>query len=66
VGTEVRNVISFGIEREKAILAATLNPALSIGMQNRVGRIAKGCAADYLITDEGLNIKNVIINGRTI
>jgi N-acetylglucosamine-6-phosphate deacetylase len=66
VATEVRNVIGYGVSREEAVLAATFNAARSIGMSDRVGRIAEGCAADYLITDEGLNIKNVIINGRTI
>ncbi|MCR5823627.1 MAG: N-acetylglucosamine-6-phosphate deacetylase [Lachnospiraceae bacterium] len=66
ISKEVENVISFGIAREEAILAATLNPARSVRAENRVGRIAKGCMADYLITDGDLNIKNVIINGRTI
>ncbi len=66
MAAELRNVIGFGVGREEALLAATLNPARSIRAENRVGRIAPGCFADYLITDEDLNIKNVIINGRTI
>ena len=66
VAAEVRNVIGYGVGREQAVLSATLNAARSIRAENTVGRIALGCAADYLITDEGLNIKNVIINGRTI
>ncbi len=66
VAAEVKNVIGYGVGREEALLAATLNPARSIRAENRVGRIAPGCCADYLITDEDLNVKNVIINGRTI
>ncbi len=59
-------MISYGVSREEAILAATLNPALSVGVSDRIGRIAKGCTADYLITDGDLNLRNVIINGREI
>ncbi len=66
VATEVKNVIEYGVSREEAIMAATYNAARSIRAEAFVGRIKKGCAADYLITDKALNIKNVIINGRTI
>ena len=66
VAAEVRNVICFGVPREQAILAATLNPARSVRAEKCVGRIAKGCYADLLVTDKDLNIRNVIINGREI
>ncbi len=66
IAAEVRNVIGAGVSREEAILAATYNPARSIRMDNRVGRIAEGLAADYLITDRDFNVKSVFINGREI
>ncbi len=65
VFSEMKNVIGAGVSREKAILAATQNPALSIG-ENKIGRIEKGCAADYIIIDKNFNIKQIYIRGEEI
>ncbi len=43
------NAISFGIEPEAAIRAATWNPACALGVQDRVGSITTGSYADFLV-----------------
>ncbi len=55
----LKNVISFGIAPEDAILAATANPAKSIG-NDHIGIIAVGKEADLLITDKDFNLKQVL------
>ena len=45
---------------------ATLNPATSIGKQNRIGSLEAGKDADIIITDENINILRTIKKGRTI
>ena len=61
---EFKNLISFGIGIKTALKACTINPAKSIGAQNRVGSIATGKEADIIFVDENLNLKAVMINGR--
>jgi len=62
----VRKAIEFGIEKESAIKAATINPARRIGMDKEIGSIAVGKRADLLILDRDLNLNSVYINGRQI
>lgn len=52
--------IEFGIPLEQAIMAATANPARSIGIFNRVGSIRIGKQADLLLVSENLELKRVI------
>ncbi len=56
---EVKNLISFGIPSEKAIKAATLIPAKSIGADNEIGSIEAGKRADLIVIDEDFEIKAV-------
>ena len=58
--------ISFGIDRDEAIRAATLNPARQLGCADRVGSIAEGMQADFLICDESLELRSVYIGGKKI
>lgn len=58
----LRRVISFGVPEEQAILAATYNPAASLGMQDRVGSIAVGRSAELLLVTRSWEIDSVIIN----
>lgn len=55
----VRCVISMGVSEREALLAATRNPAKSIGIYEEVGSLTPGKRADIVLTDEKLNIKNV-------
>jgi len=62
----LRRAVSFGIPKEDAILAATRNPARQIGCLDKVGTIADGKIADFVICDEELNRKAVYIAGQKI
>ena len=62
----LQNAIAFGIDRNEAIRAATLNPARQLGCADRVGSIAVGMHADFLICDESLELRSVYIGGRKI
>ncbi|NLK29336.1 MAG: N-acetylglucosamine-6-phosphate deacetylase [Clostridiales bacterium] len=63
---EVKNLISFGIEKEKAILSATLIPAKAIHMEEEVGEIAIGKRADFLVVSPDFNLEQVYIDGNLI
>ena len=52
--------VEFGIPLEQAIMAATANPARSIGIFDRVGSIRIGKQADLLLVGENLELKRVI------
>lgn len=56
----MKSVISMGVAEEEAILAATANPARSIGIYNETGSITPGKRADIVLTDENLNIIKVL------
>ena len=51
--------VEFGIPLEQAIMAATANPARSIGIFDRVGSIRIGKQADLLLVSENLELKRV-------
>ena len=53
-------VVEFGIPLEQAIMAATANPARSIGIFDRVGSIRIGKQADLLLVSENLELRRVI------
>lgn len=56
----VKQAISMGIPREDAIIAATRTPARQIGIFKKTGSITPGKAAELVITDDKLNVKEVI------
>ena len=60
----VQNVVRFGVELEKAVYAATAAPAKVIGMEEKIGSIAVGKYADFLILDDDLNLEAVYIGGK--
>ena len=45
----MRNVMRFGIPEEDAVRAATYNPARALNLQDRLGSIATGLIADFVI-----------------
>ena len=59
----LQNAVRFGIPTEEAILSATLNPARQLGCADRVGSIAVGKQADFVVCDEELNRKQVWLRG---
>ena len=56
----MRTAVSFGIPKEEAIAAATMNPAKSIGIYEEVGSLTPGKRADVLLADKDLNLVRVI------
>lgn len=52
--------VEFGIPLEHAIMAATVNPARSIGVFDQVGSVRTGKKADLLLVSEDLELKKVI------
>ncbi|MGI6093800.1 MAG: N-acetylglucosamine-6-phosphate deacetylase [Lachnospiraceae bacterium] len=52
--------MAFGVPEEDALLAATKNPAKSIGMDDLVGVLAPGRYADILLVDDTYQIKKII------
>ena len=56
----VRSVISMGVSEREALLAATRNPAKSIGIYDETGSLTPGKRADIVLTDENLNLIKVL------
>lgn len=56
----MRTAVSFGIPLEEAVAAATINPAKSIGIDDKVGSFAVGKRADVLLVDQELRLVRVI------
>ena len=54
-----------GIPLEEAVRMASANPARVMGLTAK-GRLAPGCDADIVCFDDNINVKKVIVMGRTI
>ena len=62
----LQNAVRFGIPREEAILSATLNPARQLGCADRVGSIAVGKQADFVVCDADLNRRQIWLRGEKL
>ncbi len=62
----MRNAILFGVSETDAVRAATFNPACALGVQDRVGSIATGKLADFLVCRGDYTAKQVYIGGEAI
>ena len=62
----LQNAVHFGISREEAILSATRNPAAQLGCSDRVGSIAVGKQADFVLCDGELNRLAVWLRGEKL
>ena len=56
----MRSVVSMGVPEDEAILAATRNPAKSIGIYEETGSLTPGKRADIVLADETLNLMKVL------
>jgi len=59
----MRNAVNFGVPLEKALKAATINPAKSTGLDKKIGSLTVGKRADILVLEKDLAIKQIIFNG---
>lgn len=62
----MRSVIAMGVSAEDAIRCATINPARSVGIDEKVGSLEVGKCADLLICDPQWNLQRVIASGKEI
>lgn len=63
---EVKNVISFGIPVETAILAASANPAKAMGLEDKIGAIRPGLLADLLVATPDMELEQVYVSGKQL
>ena len=59
----MRKAVEMGVPKEQAIRAATINPAVSIGVQDEVGSLEAGKYANIVIADKELHRRQVILKG---
>ena len=62
----MKNAISFGVDEENAVRAASYNPACAIGAQNVVGSIETGKVADFVVCNADYTTKRVFLAGKEI
>ena len=62
----LRNAVSFGVPFDEAVTAATLNPARQLGCADRLGSIAVGKRADFLVCGEDLSLRAVYLDGQRL
>ena len=60
------NAVAFGIPVETAINASTIIPAGEVGCGDKLGSIAPGKLADFIICDENLNRKAIYMEGEQL
>ena len=58
--------MEFGIREEDAVRAATYNPACALGAEDRIGSIAPGKFADFVILSPDYTQKRVFLGGKEI
>jgi imidazolonepropionase-like amidohydrolase len=68
---EAGMAVAYGLPRDEALKAVTVNPAELLGVADKIGTIEKGKIADLVVTDGDLlelktQVKNVFIAGRNI
>ena len=62
----MRKAVEFGVQKEQAILSATLIPAREIGHDREIGSIAPDKLADFVVCDEALNQKSIYLDGKKL
>ena len=62
----MKNAILFGIPEETAVRACTYNPACSLGVQDKVGAIAPGLMADFVVCRSDYTNPRVFLGGEEV
>jgi imidazolonepropionase-like amidohydrolase len=63
--------VAYGLSRDEALKAITINPAEILGVADRIGTIEKGKVADLVVTDGDMleirtQVRNVFISGKNV
>ncbi len=63
----VRNMVyDVGLRLQDAVRLASLNPAVAVGIDDRVGSLEPGKRADLVIIDEQVNVYLVMVGGKVL
>ncbi len=62
----MRTAIGMGVPMEDAVRAATINPAVAVGLADECGSLIEGRKADILIADKEFRLQEVIKGGKPI
>lgn len=62
----LKNIVAWGIAPETAVRACSYNPACSIAASDKVGSIAEGKLADFIITDDAFESRRVFLGGKEL
>ncbi|MEE1229066.1 MAG: N-acetylglucosamine-6-phosphate deacetylase [Lachnospiraceae bacterium] len=62
----MRRAMDYGFPMQDAIRCASLIPARSLHLDDKIGSIAEGKCADFVCVDDEFNIKYVVINGQKV
>ena len=62
----MKNALSFGIPEEDVVRACTYNPACALWAQDKVGAIAEGLYADFLVCSADYSQKRVFLGGKEL
>ena len=63
----VRNMVyDVGLRLQDAVRLASLNPAVAVGIADRVGSLEPGKRADLVIIDEQVNVYLVMVGGKVL
>lgn len=59
-----RRAVNFGIPLESALMASTINPARSVGLDKEIGSLHPGKRADILILNPDMTLRHVLLGGQ--
>lgn len=63
----LKNVVDWGIASpEQAVMMATLIPAISVGIDDKCGRIKPGFDADFIVLEKDLALAATYLNGELV
>ena len=59
----LKSAVAMGVSLEDAVRSCTYNPALNIGILDKVGILKEGRRANVLFLDDNLNLKGILHHG---